>query len=249
MHWLHHLSKSQGVTTAPVAFTRHRIISACLDWKIYAYAVLYISIAVRVVALPADPDIADALLCAPLASRISHRADGVSLFLPTVGTPSLRLYLADNRSRWSRLRTPFKALARLIMQTNAQASLFSVPPYAVGFVTTIITAWISDRISIRGPVIMFWMTIAMIGYAVSIVSTNRKVLYGMSCASDGVACIDVAVMIAGGVSPSIATAIAYVAANFGPLPKRAIALGLFFSVRDSCPPAPLTLPRSATAAA
>ena len=38
-------------------------------------------------------------------------------------------------------------------------------------------------------------------------------------------------MIAGGVSPSIATAIAYVAANFGPLPKRALALGLFFSVR------------------
>ena len=70
----------------------------------------------------------------------------------------------------------------LTAQTNAQASLYSVPPYAVGFVTTIITALFSDRLSIRGPVIMFWMAIAMIGYAVSITSTDRHVLYGMSCA-------------------------------------------------------------------
>lgn len=41
-------------------------------------------------------------------------------------------------------------------------------------------AWFFD---VRRPTArsMFWMAIAMIGYAVSIVSTSRPVLYGMSC--------------------------------------------------------------------
>lgn len=141
--WLHHLHKSQGVTTAPVPITRRRIIDAFLDWRTYAYAVLYITIAMPFY--------------------------GVSLFLPTV----------------------IKGLG----YTNAQANLFSVPPFAVGFATTLASAWLSDRFSMRGPFLMFWMSLCIIGYAVAITPQSYAVQYGMLF------------LITGGVSPGIATAI------------------------------------------
>lgn len=36
-----------GVTTAAIPFTKRRILRAFADWRIWAYAILYISIAVR----------------------------------------------------------------------------------------------------------------------------------------------------------------------------------------------------------
>ncbi|KAG6917093.1 hypothetical protein DXG01_003982 [Tephrocybe rancida] len=49
--------------------------------------------------------------------------------------------------------------------TNAHAQLFSVPPFAVAFVVTMIGAYVSDRFGARGYVSMFAGILATIGFA------------------------------------------------------------------------------------
>ncbi|KAG6863615.1 hypothetical protein C0993_010861, partial [Termitomyces sp. T159_Od127] len=48
---------------------------------------------------------------------------------------------------------------------NANAQLFSVPPFAVAFVVTVITSYISDRYGCRGYVTIFSGVLATIGFA------------------------------------------------------------------------------------
>jgi predicted MFS family arabinose efflux permease len=61
-----------------------------------------------------------------------------------------------------------------------QAQLWTVIPYAVAAVCTVIAAFLSDRLALRGPVMLFTLPIAIIGYAVISRSTNPHVQYGMT---------------------------------------------------------------------
>jgi nitrate/nitrite transporter NarK len=61
-----------------------------------------------------------------------------------------------------------------------EAQLWTVIPYAVAAVFTVITAFLSDRLRLRGVIMLFTLPIAIIGYAVISVSTNPKVQYGMT---------------------------------------------------------------------
>jgi len=61
-----------------------------------------------------------------------------------------------------------------------QAQLWSVIPYAVAAVFTIIVAIISDKTALRGVIMLFTLPIAIIGYGVISTSTNAKVQYGMT---------------------------------------------------------------------
>lgn len=45
--------------------------------------------------------------------------------------------------------------------SGASANLLSVPPYVLGFITTIATAFISDRYGFRSPFIIFWMLVSI----------------------------------------------------------------------------------------
>ncbi|KAK9899166.1 MFS general substrate transporter [Cystobasidium minutum MCA 4210] len=57
--------------------------------------------------------------------------------------------------------------------SSTRAQLFSVPPYAVACVVTVIVAYVSDRLWLRGPVILVMLPIAIAGYAmISTVDTN-----------------------------------------------------------------------------
>lgn len=97
--------------------------------------------------------------------------------------------------------------------SGASANLLSVPPYVVGFITTMVTAFVSDRIMLRGPFILFWTCFTIVGYAILISPLSAGVKYfGIF-------------MTVAGVSPCIALAIAYVGANFGPLYRRATVMG------------------------
>lgn len=102
--WNYHLSRSQGVTNASVPFSWGQVRSAFADYRMYVYAVMYISIA------------------EPLYS--------LALFSPTI--------IQD------------------LNFSGASANLLSVPPYVLGFITTMVTAFVADRIMLRGPLILFW---------------------------------------------------------------------------------------------
>ncbi|OTB03886.1 hypothetical protein M426DRAFT_23409 [Hypoxylon sp. CI-4A] len=64
--------------------------------------------------------------------------------------------------------------------TADEAQLWSVIPYAVASVVTVITAFLSDRFRVRGPVMLFSLPLAIIGYAVIAYTNNNKVKYGMT---------------------------------------------------------------------
>jgi len=66
--------------------------------------------------------------------------------------------------------------------TANEAQLWSVIPYAVASVITVITSFISDRLKLRGIVMLFVLIPAIIGYAViaNISDHHPKVKYGMT---------------------------------------------------------------------
>ncbi|KAL1873995.1 hypothetical protein VTK73DRAFT_646 [Phialemonium thermophilum] len=64
--------------------------------------------------------------------------------------------------------------------TANEAQLWSVIPYAVAAVITVIIAFISDRMKVRGIIMLFTLPIAIVGYAVIANVTNAKVKYGMT---------------------------------------------------------------------
>ncbi|KIW37713.1 uncharacterized protein PV06_10344 [Exophiala oligosperma] len=167
--WNHFLAKSQGVTNANVPFSWDQIRQSFADYRMYLYAVLYISIA------------------EPLYS--------LALFTPTI--------IAD------------------LDFSGASANLLSVPPYVLGFITTMTTAFLADRFIMRGPFILFWACFVIIGYAILI-----------SDVSSGVKYFAIFLTVAG-VSPNIALAISWVGANFGPIYVRATVMGFFFTIGNS----------------
>ncbi|KAH7096100.1 putative MFS nicotinic acid transporter Tna1 [Auriculariales sp. MPI-PUGE-AT-0066] len=106
-------------------------------------------------------------------------------------------------------------------QKNSQANLFSVPPYALGFCSTIIFALLSDRVMMRGPFIILGMGITIIGYIILLTPQSFAVQY---------VALHLCVI---GCCPCIATCITWVGNNFGPIYLRAAVMGLFFTTGNS----------------
>ena len=78
-----------------------------------------------------------------------------------------------------------KQLPTIIVElgyTANQAQLWSVIPYAVASVLTVAIAFVSDRLKLRGVVMLFTLIPAIIGYAViaNISVAHPKVKYGMT---------------------------------------------------------------------
>ncbi|KAG6815558.1 hypothetical protein H0H87_000568 [Tephrocybe sp. NHM501043] len=62
--------------------------------------------------------------------------------------------------------------------TNANAQLFSVPPFTAAFFVTMLGAYISDRYGVRGYVSIFSGILATIGFAMYLASPNFHVKWG-----------------------------------------------------------------------
>ncbi|KAH7128494.1 major facilitator superfamily domain-containing protein [Dendryphion nanum] len=61
-----------------------------------------------------------------------------------------------------------------------EAQLYTVPPYAVAAIVTVVISLLSDRLSLRGPIMLATLPIAIIGYGVISQTTNPKIQYGMT---------------------------------------------------------------------
>lgn len=93
--------------------------------------------------------------------------------------------------------------------TADQAQLWSAIPFAVAFVVTIVTAFISDRVGKRGTVALFPLGLAIIGYGVMANSTNLKIKYAMTF------------LMASGLYPSVPPILGWLANNSAGHYKRA----------------------------
>lgn len=105
--------------------------------------------------------------------------------------------------------------------SGASANLLSVPPYVLGFITTIGSAVLSDRLLVRSPFLVFWMGIVTIGYIILICDVSPGVKYFALF------------LTVSGSAPSIASCITFIGGNYGPVYTRATAMGLFFMAGNS----------------
>ncbi|KAI9568125.1 major facilitator superfamily domain-containing protein [Boletus coccyginus] len=97
-----------------------------------------------------------------------------------------------------------------------QAQLMSVPPFAVAFVLSLISAIISDRYQCRGYTAIFFSLLQVIGFCVFYASTSSHIRYGsLFLSTTGAYCV----------APSLIT---WLANNSAPHFRRATAVGVGF---------------------
>jgi sugar phosphate permease len=102
--------------------------------------------------------------------------------------------------------------------SSYRAQLMSAPPYAFAFLTTMTTAYFSDKYARRAIFIIFWLIITIIGYIILIVVQNLNVKYFALFLTTG------------GTSPCVATCITFLSCNISPHTKRATALAFMLSI-------------------
>lgn len=115
-------------------------------------------------------------------------------------------------------------IAALGKWTPAQSLLMSVPPYALAFITTLVTAWISDKYMIRGPLNMFWATLAAVGYIILLTINPTSHVAGAYFA------VFLTTM---SIAPMISTTIVWCGNNFGSHYRKATIMGLVFTCGNS----------------
>jgi len=104
--------------------------------------------------------------------------------------------------------------------TAVRAQLFSVPPYAVAAVLTVIAAFISDRRKTRGPVMLAFLPLSIAGYAMIRTTTNNHVKYGALF------------LMAGGLYPSVPPVLVWLSNNYTNHYTRATAIGLQLAIAN-----------------
>lgn len=114
-------------------------------------------------------------------------------------------------------------VASLGKWSAAQSLLLSVPPYVLGFITTMTTAYISDKTKKRGIFNVFWSVVAFVGYLVLIVTKPSNV-------AGQYAAVYVTTM---AICPMIAVTITWAGNSFANHFKKGTAMGLVFSAGNA----------------
>lgn len=104
--------------------------------------------------------------------------------------------------------------------TAVRAQLFSVPPYAVAALLTVVASYVSDRYKIRGPIMLCFLPLSIIGYAVIANTSNLHAKYGALF------------LIAAGLYPSVPPVLVWLSSNYTNHYTRATAIGLQLAVAN-----------------
>ena len=96
--------------------------------------------------------------------------------------------------------------------------LFTVAPNFLAFLTVIISSFISDRIKMRGPLIVIGFTIAAVGYIMQIASNKEAVKYAGTF------------FIAAGAFPCSPLILAWLSNNLAPHYTKATGLGFIVAI-------------------
>ena len=111
-------------------------------------------------------------------------------------------------------------IAELGKWTRAESNLLSTPPFFLAFIVTISSAYFSDRIGSRGIFNVGWMLLTAVGYVI-LIATDPVAKPGVSYFA--------LFLTVTGASPCISNTIAWSGGTFGPVYKRAAAMGFVFS--------------------
>lgn len=87
---------------------------------------------------------------------------------------------------------------------SVKAQLFTVPPNMAGFFAVILCTFLSDRIKMRGPIMIGCCSMAIVGYIMLLVKTRPLIHYGGTF------------LVAAGVFPSSPAAMGWLANNLAP---------------------------------
>ena len=104
--------------------------------------------------------------------------------------------------------------------SSIDAQLYSVPPYAVAAALTVLAAFASDKYKIRGPIILAFLPLSIIGYAVIGHTNNVHVKYGMLF------------LMASGLYPSVPPILVWLSNNYTSHYTRATAIGLQLAIAN-----------------
>lgn len=104
--------------------------------------------------------------------------------------------------------------------SSIDAQLYSVPPYAVAAALTVLAAFVSDRYKIRGPIILAFLPLSIIGYAVIGHTNNVHVKYGMLF------------LMASGLYPSVPPILVWLSNNYTSHYTRATGIGLQLAIAN-----------------
>ncbi|WVQ83940.1 hypothetical protein IAT38_006084 [Cryptococcus sp. DSM 104549] len=114
-------------------------------------------------------------------------------------------------------------IAALGSWTTPQSLLLSTPPYVLAFITTMATAYLSDKTGKRGIFLMFWSAMAAIGYLLFLTIPSKYpgalyfAVFLTTCS----------------IAPCIATTIVWTGNSFSGHYKKATSMGLVFSLGNS----------------
>jgi hypothetical protein len=97
--------------------------------------------------------------------------------------------------------------------SDVTAQLFTVPPNFLAFLVVVGTSFLSDRIKMRGPLIMVGFTVAAIGYIMQLASNSAGVKYAGTF------------FIASGAFPCSPLILAWLSNNLAPHYTKATGLG------------------------
>ncbi|MCJ1306865.1 hypothetical protein MMC25_000509 [Agyrium rufum] len=97
---------------------------------------------------------------------------------------------------------------------QVKAQLFTVPPNMLGFFAVLFCTWLSDRIKMRGPIMIVTCSIAIVGYVMLLASEKATIQYGGTF------------LIAAGIFPSSPMVMGWLANNLAPHYTRATGVGL-----------------------
>jgi len=153
------------------------------------------------------------------ADKFSWREVGQAFTLPQVGMLAVIFFLDGAILYGLAYFTP--SIVQGLGYTAARTQLFSVPPFAVAFVVTMISAYLSDKYHCRGLVSMFCGVLCIIGFAMYLASNSLKVKYGSLFFSvTGTYCA----------APALST---WSANNAAPHTRRATAIAIGFIMTNS----------------
>ncbi|OCF34043.1 hypothetical protein I316_04390 [Kwoniella heveanensis BCC8398] len=114
-------------------------------------------------------------------------------------------------------------IAALGRFTTPQSLLLSTPPYVLAFITTMTTAYFSDKTGKRGIFLMFWSSMAAIGYLLFLtipIKHSGALYFAVFLTTCSIA-------------PCIATTIVWSGNTFGNHYKKATSMGFIFSLGNS----------------
>ncbi|PIL23215.1 MFS general substrate transporter [Ganoderma sinense ZZ0214-1] len=98
--------------------------------------------------------------------------------------------------------------------SSTHAQILTIPPNATACILTLCISYLSDKKHLRGPFILAWCPIAMVGYALLITMKTSTAQYAGS------------ILVMAGLVPCVATQLSWAGGNFAGELKKAVVIGM-----------------------